>query len=370
MRGMGEEKDTSRDRSPRHPTSSATAAPRDPATELGHGAIAAAFCANGASMESLRDLGAAASNATAAAPDSPQPPYETAPAVLRDLGPVAGFCAVMAGVQVGLFFYQHGVPAVAARLTSFRLKHRGPHYDALGWDDWRFIMTNKALTWVMVFHMLRYAVSAHARLLWNLERATFLNTLGALPALFVVYDLFYSLFHRALHHRAVYRYVHKHHHRQIVPTRGLLDSVNVHPFEYLVGEYTHLLALHLVTRLAGAVHALAIPLFLGVGGVLAALNHTRFDVFLRLPLVGAELFDSKAHDTHHAKFTCNYAQYTMLWDKIFGTYVGYEPDFGKAWHDKKPAGSAPPPAAPAPAAAAVAKKAPRASKSPARIKIE
>ena len=100
-------------------------------------------------------------------------------------------------------------------------------------------------------------------------------------------------------------------------------------------------------RLAGAVHALAIPLFLGVGGVLAALNHTRFDVFLWLPLVGAELFDSKAHDTHHAKFTCNYAQYTMLWDKIFGTYVGYEPDFGKAWHDKKPAGSAPPPAAPA-----------------------
>ena len=304
-------------------------------------ATATAAKCNVASMESLRSLGAAASNATAAAPDSPQPPYETAPAVLRDLGPVAGFCAVMAGVQVGLFFYQHGVPAVAARLTSFRLKHRGPHYDALGWDDWRFIMTNKALTWVMVFHMLRYAVSAHARLLWNLERATFLNTLGALAALFVVYDLFYSLFHRALHHRAVYRYVHKHHHRQIVPTRGLLDSVNVHPFEYLVGEYTHLLALHLVTRLAGAVHALAIPLFLGVGGVLAALNHTRFDVFLRLPLVGAELFDSKAHDTHHAKFTCNYAQYTMLWDKIFGTYVGYEPDFGKAWHDKKPAGAAP-----------------------------
>ena len=325
-------------------------------------ATATAAKCNVASMESLRSLGAAASNATAAAADSPEPLYETAPAVLRDLGPVAAFCAVMAGVQVGLFFYQHGVPAVAARLTSFRLKHRGPHYDALGWDDWRFIMTNKALTWVMVFHMLRYAVSAHARLLWNLERATFLNTLGALPALFVVYDLFYSLFHRALHHRAVYRYVHKHHHRQIVPTRGLLDSVNVHPFEYLVGEYTHLLALHLVTRLAGAVHALAIPLFLGVGGVLAALNHTRFDVFLRLPLVGAELFDSKAHDTHHAKFTCNYAQYTMLWDKIFGTYVGYEPDFGKAWHDKKPAGSAP--AAPA---AAAAKKSPRASKSPARI---
>ena len=75
------------------------------------------------------------------------------------------------------------------------------------------------------------------------------------------------------------------------------------------------------------------------------------------------LCDSKAHDTHHAKFTCNYAQYTMVWDKIFGTYVDYEPDFGKAWHDKKPAGSAP--AAPPPAAAA--KKSPRASKSPARI---
>ena len=368
MEGNGTRVETERDwKAPSRLTPHATTGGTPGSQNL---ATATAAKCNVASMESLRDLGAAASNATAAAPDSPQPPYETAPAVLRDLGPVAGFCAVMAGVQVGLFFYQHGVPAVAARLTSFRLKHRGPHYDALGWDDWRFIMTNKALTWVMVFHMLRYAVSAHARLLWNLERATFLNTLGALPALFVVYDLFYSLFHRALHHRAVYRYVHKHHHRQIVPTRGLLDSVNVHPFEYLVGEYTHLLALHLVTRLAGAVHALAIPLFLGVGGVLAALNHTRFDVFLRLPLVGLELFDSKAHDTHHAKFTCNYAQYTMVWDKIFGTYVDYEPDFGKAWHDKKPAGSAPPAPAAAAAAAAVAKKSPRASKSPARIKIE
>ena len=55
----------------------------------------------------------------------------------------------------------------------------------------------------------------------------------------------------------------------------------------------------------------------------------------------------------------------MVWDKIFGTYVDYEPDFGKAWHDKKPAGAAP---APAPAAAAAAKESPRASKSPAGVR--
>ena len=57
------------------------------------GTATAAKC-NVASMESLRSLGAAASNATAAAADSPEPLYETAPAVLRDLGPVAAFCAV------------------------------------------------------------------------------------------------------------------------------------------------------------------------------------------------------------------------------------------------------------------------------------
>ena len=74
------------------------------------------------------------------------------------------------------------------------------------------------------------------------------NTCIALPAFFVVYDFFYAPFHRALHHRSVYAYVHKHHHRQVVPTRGNTDAINVHPFEFIMGEYNHVLAIFLVSR--------------------------------------------------------------------------------------------------------------------------
>merc|ERR1719231_1743849 len=100
------------------------------------------------------------------------------------------------------------------------------------------------------------------------------NTCGALPALFVAYDAFYAPFHRALHHRSVYAYVHKHHHRQVVPTRGNTDAINVHPIEFLLGEYNHVLALHLVATYAVPVHAFTAVAFLVLGGVLATLNHT------------------------------------------------------------------------------------------------
>jgi len=105
------------------------------------------------------------------------------------------------------------------------------------------------------------------------------NTIGALILLYVVYDFFYTLFHRALHHRSIYKYIHKHHHRQKAPSRGNVDAVNVHPFEFVCGEYNHLLALYLVSHVMQVqVHVLTILVFIVVGGFLASLNHTRFDL--------------------------------------------------------------------------------------------
>jgi sterol desaturase/sphingolipid hydroxylase (fatty acid hydroxylase superfamily) len=66
------------------------------------------------------------------------------------------------------------------------------------------------------------------------------------------------------------------------------------------------------------VHALGTLLFLAVGGVLAGWNHTRFDI--NFSLFGIVIFDSKAHDVHHRIPQSNYGQYTMFWDKVFGTY--------------------------------------------------
>ena len=105
-----------------------------------------------------------------------------------------------------------------------------------------------------------------------------------------------------------------HHHRQISPTRGNYDAINVHPFEFLVGEYNHLFVVWLVPC-----HAATILSFLIFGGVLASLNHTRLD--LQIP----GFYDVRNHDVHHRWPRSNYGQYTMFWDRVFGWYRDYAP---------------------------------------------
>lgn len=125
----------------------------------------------------------------------------------------------------------------------------------------------------------------------------------------------YFLVHRLLHLRCIYKHVHKHHHRQISPTRGNYDAINVHPFEFFVGEYCHLLVICLVPA-----HVFTIGAFVILGGLLASLNHTRLP--FNLPL---GLYDVRNHDVHHRWPDNNFGQYSMLWDHLFGWYRPYEP---------------------------------------------
>jgi len=143
------------------------------------------------------------------------------------------------------------------------------------------------------------------------SEVTFLNTVGSVPAMFVLYDLFYCPFHALLHHPAIYVYVHKHHHKQKSPSRGNRDAINVHPFEFTVGEWIHLLAVSLMPE----VHLYAVLFFIVAGGTMASLNHTRFDMRLKYLLL-----ETRFHDEHHVAFNYNFSQYTMLWDHIFGWF--------------------------------------------------
>lgn len=94
--------------------------------------------------------------------------------------------------------------------------------------------------------------------------------------------------------------------------------MNVHPFEFVVGEYIHLLAVLLVGTALGGLHLAAVLAFIVAGGVAASLNHTRLGVTLPLGL-----YDVRAHDVHHRLPKSNYGQYTMAWDHIFGTFREY-----------------------------------------------
>ena len=166
--------------------------------------------------------------------------------------------------------------------------------------------------------MLRYALS-EPNLLWMPHQLSLTTVLLPLPALFLVFDFFYTSLHWALHIKAIYGFIHKHHHTQKAPSRANEDAINVHPIEYVLGEYNHLWSLFLCCRVFHMqIHALAILLFLAIGGILAGWNHTRYDIVLSI--LGYTIYDSKAHDVHHRIPQSNYGQYTMFWDHVFGTY--------------------------------------------------
>lgn len=102
-------------------------------------------------------------------------------------------------------------------------------------------------------------------------------------------------------------------------SRANNDAINVHPLEFFLGEYNHLFTVYLCcSQFNMKVHAVSTVLFLGIGGLLAGWNHTRFDI--EFAPFGVMIFDSKAHDIHHRIPQSNYGQYTMFWDKVFGTY--------------------------------------------------
>jgi sterol desaturase/sphingolipid hydroxylase (fatty acid hydroxylase superfamily) len=102
---------------------------------------------------------------------------------------------------------------------------------------------------------------------------TLANTLGSLIAFYVVYDFFYTAFHLVLHHRSIYHLIHKHHHKQHAPSRGNVDAINVHPVEFVSGEYLHLLVIWMIPC-----HVATAVAFIVLGGIFASLNHTRYDI--------------------------------------------------------------------------------------------
>lgn len=193
---------------------------------------------------------------------------------------------------------------------------RGKHLDELTRKDLLFIGISKAQTAPFVYLYLRCGYY-NPNVLWTFT-PTFANTIAPLVPLFIIYDFFYTALHWFLHIKSIYSFVHKHHHVQKAPSRANVDAINVHPVEFFLGEYNHLLSLYLCSRFVCQIHVVGSVLFLAVGGALAGINHTRYDI--SVSLWGIRIFDSKAHDVHHRIPQSNYGQYTMLWDYIFGTF--------------------------------------------------
>lgn len=211
---------------------------------------------------------------------------------------------------------------------SRTIPQTGWHLDNFETIDMIYITINKLLTAAFTYHVIRYAWTS-PYIAWSLEEVSLINTVVALVCLYLLYDVGYAAFHRLLHARAFYPWVHKHHHRQKAPSRGNADAINVHWFEFVVGEYNHLLTIHLIAVAFSAAFGVAKPVHLGtivvfilLGGVLASLNHTRFDI--RFPIPGLSfVYQVRYHDLHHWDIKFNYGQYTMVMDWLMGTFKPY-----------------------------------------------
>ncbi|KAI9034630.1 putative C-5 sterol desaturase [Hyaloraphidium curvatum] len=233
------------------------------------------------------------------------------------LGPYLAWVAV---VQVGLELLTLLAKVPALFPAVKRIPESGKALETLSPLDWAFIAFNRLSIAVFAYHSGRWMLR-EPRVKWAWAEADLWNAVLSVPALFIVYDFFYSLWHWFLHIREVYPWIHRHHHRQVVPFRGGLDAVNVHPVEFVAGDYCHLLAAWIVCRLLPTgLHAATFVAFVGVGGLLAYLNHTRFDLGL------GDVYEVSYHDVHHHLFRYNYGQYTMFWDRIWGTYRPHSKD--------------------------------------------
>lgn len=243
-------------------------------------------------------------------------------------------------VAFGFFFFDYIAVPIIALITNRTLPDKAVRKATLTLKDHIFVNINRFVTFFFVYFSLQVSCSPKyfradleslaggmpgsgafdaKRLIAHLIAFA----VAFLPAAFLVYDFGYTIFHRILHYNWLYPYIHKHHHLQYCPFRGNVDAINVHPFEYLVGEFNHLFTVTIVSvasqKLLGYTpHNLFVLLYIVIAAILSTLNHTRVDV--RIPY----LYSVWWHDLHHRFPPCNYGQYSMFWDYVFSWYLPEE----------------------------------------------
>jgi sterol desaturase/sphingolipid hydroxylase (fatty acid hydroxylase superfamily) len=223
-------------------------------------------------------------------------------------------------VRAAIAFYDHLVVFVVDtvcrhRLLPTRTADRPVRYVELDVPSMIYLTINAVHEWIFVQRLCHYMwYSPDVSL--DVDDIGFVNTVGALGIMFVVLDVCYAPCHHLLHLPKLYPLIHKHHHRQHYPTRGYLDAGNEHPIEHFVGVCSTWASVLTAVSLVNA-HAVVIFLFFNVHAALAMLNHSPYDVAF-----GG--YSVANHEMHHRKFTVNYAQYSMLYDHVMGTFAPYE----------------------------------------------
>ena len=200
----------------------------------------------------------------------------------------------------------------------------------LTWQDHFYTTLNRAiLTPIYIYHFITIILSQTAsnKIDWTINITSFISIpfiFLQFILLFSIYDFIYHFYHKMLHKIPLfYRYIHKHHHLQISPYRGTYDGLNVHPIEFILSTWLHIMSILILScildvTMSVSISGYAIMLFKVFAMFLASLNHTRHNI--KIPYF-YKVYD---HDTHHRLPQKNFGQFIMWWDILFGTYLDGE----------------------------------------------
>jgi plant 4alpha-monomethylsterol monooxygenase len=199
----------------------------------------------------------------------------------------------------------------------YRIQSRIPREQLLVWPSVRSWAINNAVMLVGV------------ALSWPLLRLSGVHA-GPLPAWWVIVlqlvfffyldDLLYYWSHRALHTRWLYKKIHAWHHRIVTP--WAITGNYMHPLELSVTATVAMIG----PLLVGA-HVVTVWLWFVWRQWEAAEGHSGYD----FPWSPSHFIPgndgARHHDMHHAKVKGNYAGFTPIFDRLFGTFArGYAED--------------------------------------------
>mmetsp|Transcript_70814 Transcript_70814/g.166190 ORF Transcript_70814/g.166190 Transcript_70814/m.166190 type:complete len:269 (+) Transcript_70814:69-875(+) len=196
----------------------------------------------------------------------------------------------------------------------------------LDYKDALFLAINSVIEACFTCHILKMMLNSPL-ITRDLGSVTILNGPVALLSVILLNDMFYAPAHRMLHHPSIYAFIHKHHHRSVYPTRGNIDARNEHPLEQLIAMSLWMTAVHIAALTTG-LHAVALGMHLALMTTGASLNHAGYDFEIRF--LGVDWYSTGSHEMHHRRPDKNFGQFTMLWDKLMGTFIPYVHDEGDA----------------------------------------
>ncbi len=139
-----------------------------------------------------------------------------------------------------------------------------------------------------------------------------INGLGTLLLLVVLYDAWFYWMHRLMHTKALYRF-HSLHHQSIAPTvwsnysDSYTDAFGMQSFYIIVAVLLPIPAEILI------IHRI-------LDHINGQIGHSGFEFFAdRFTRAPSPMLCVTFHDQHHQYFNYNFANFFSVWDRLFGT---------------------------------------------------